>query len=110
MIFTVHQAQNRGIRFEGNPDNWKNRKPGDYAIVCQVDCSTLEEMWTLTQHVNEPWHLSNAFMSARGRVLAASPHVPLRSTSVGDVIVDSSGNAFMCMAVGYTKVEGTSDA
>jgi len=70
--------------------------PRLYTHVADVEASGLEEAFRLTNSLERPWWENEEI------TLKTEP--PLRSTSVGDVIVDGGGPK-LCLAVGWRDLQ-----
>lgn len=68
--------------------------PEGYEHVATVDCDSLEEAFRLTNHIVDDWRLNLG-------VELTDPNKPLRSTSVGDVVVTEVGRRWFCKFVGW---------
>jgi hypothetical protein len=73
-----------------------------YTEVAEVDCG-LENAFDLTNHgapdvPDEGWHLGDKIRKYMGNPRGT------RSTSVGDVVVDESGQAWLCQPMGWGKL------
>lgn len=67
----------------------------DYKMVATVECGSLGEVFRLTNHINHSWTENEG-------VFAVSEKV--RSTSVGDVVIDEGGNLFVCASCGWEQL------
>jgi hypothetical protein len=72
------------------------RFPLGFTRVATVEAKALDDVWELTNHVDRDW-TTNAAVT----LVAPGPH---RSTSVGDVVVDPDGTAWMVAGVGFTRM------
>ena len=71
--------------------NW----PDDYEFVAKVDGDLLEDAFVLTNHIEKSWTENDGVEE-----IGPGPH---RSTSVGDVVVNSQG-AFLCRGNGWQEI------
>jgi hypothetical protein len=80
----------------------KARDNGQLKAVAQVQAAHIEEVYTLTNTLDEPWYLAGGpvKMLVTGGV---------RSTSVGDVVL-VDGAAFLCAPFGFEEIPGLSPA
>jgi hypothetical protein len=78
------------------PQLWKERERY-YQLVAVVEAETLEEVYRLTNHIDNDWR-ENALV----RTIATTPP---RSTSVGDVLVNGNGQAWLVACVGFIPLE-----
>jgi len=68
-----------------------------YTHVANVQASSLDEVFRLTQNVFKNWTKSNGVLHSIGE---------LRSTSVGDIIIEEgTGKMFMVENIGFREVE-----
>lgn len=99
MLYQVfHFEPPRGLadRLRFTPRAFRTRWPGpDYVPVATVEAATLEGVYRLTNNITTPW-------SENAGVLPAAPR--LRSTSVGDVIVDPEGVAHGVDTGGFARL------
>jgi len=72
--------------------------PNGFTHVANVECADLEKVFYLTNHVDCSW-----LEHAEVEVLVETA----RSTSVGDIVVDSEGNIFLCMSSGWKNLTET---
>lgn len=72
--------------------------PSEFEKVAEVECENLGCLYKLTNHINSDWTTNPEVKWRKGSGRNT------RSTSVGDVVVDSNGNALMCMSVGWKKI------
>lgn len=71
--------------------------PTGYIHVADVETSSLDGAFELTNHINSPWW-TNPGVTHMGNTAR-------RSTSTGDIIVNvNTGIAWRCDDVGWTKV------
>jgi len=68
--------------------------PARFRHVANLQVSSLEAAYVLTQHLDRAWWLNP------GVVL----HAESRSTSVGDVLVDAAGAAWAVAPLGFVQV------
>lgn len=95
MRYEVYHANTRDTRFEHNPDGWMNRKDGDYVHVATVDADGLGAVYEKTNHIESDWQQNRGVMPIGNRN---------RSTSVGDVIIDTNDKAHMVAPYGFTEI------
>lgn len=70
--------------------------PAEYEKVAEVECEDLEDVFRVTNHINHNWTLNpQVTMYKAGGV---------RSTSVGDVVVDEHGKVFLCDMAGWKEI------
>jgi len=70
--------------------------PTAYEKVAEVDCKDLEHAFEVTNHIDHDW-ATNSEVTKRAKK-------PLRSTSVGDVLVDENGVKMMVAPVGWEEI------
>lgn len=73
--------------------HWRDRK---YRLVAYVRCDTLDDAFRLTNHIDRPWYEHTE--------VAPVYTVGLRSTSVGDIVVDNDGRAHLCCRIGWAEI------
>lgn len=71
---------------------------GLYVKVAEVEAEDLGRVWTLTNSVERPW-------TENAEVVPERPGARLRSTSIGDVVVDAAGTHHLCVAIGWSAFE-----
>ena len=74
---------------------WPDVEGQTYRAVAEVDATSLNEVYRLTNTIDGPW-VENPGVRATVR--------PCRSTSVGDVIVDPCGVAHGVAPVGFVAL------
>jgi hypothetical protein len=80
-------------------DAQKNAKfPGDYNLVATVEGEDLTDAFELTNTIENNWWKNTG-------VVAHFDGSGCRSTSVGDVVVMSTGDVMLCEPVGWKKLE-----
>lgn len=97
MRFSVfHDREPRfGIDWMGD-DAPKTVKLADFDKVAEVVCDNLEDVFRVTNHIDESWQNNSEVEWSVPRA---------RSTSVGDVVITSDGKAFLCDHVGWVEVK-----
>lgn len=69
--------------------------PSEYNEVAEVSASSLDEAYAMTQNIDSSW--------VKGAKVKT--HLPAcRSTSVGDVIKDDSGDFHIVEMIGFSKL------
>lgn len=87
----------RAIRGEGAAANAaKYWNDGAYRLVAHVRCDEVDDAFRLTNHIDTEWQKNVGVSPASGR---------MRSSSVGDIVVDNEGNAHLCMSCGWETVQ-----
>lgn len=66
-----------------------------YVKVADVETDDLEDVFRATNHIDRPW--------TENKEVTALFSVRARSTSVGDVIVDATGNKFFVDSCGFKE-------
>ena len=92
--FTVFHAKipNFGVTQKDNPNFCELH----YVEVAKVQCNTLNEVYSLTNHIGKDWTTNKEIISCNAKC---------RSTSCGDVIVDDkTGEQYMVLGVGFGKL------
>lgn len=77
------------------PKEMANGWPHRYRCVAHVDTDSPEEAFRLTNHIDHDW-------TENAKVLSHGPE-PLRSSSIGDVVVTTAG-PMLCCRVGWKSV------
>lgn len=69
--------------------------PTEFNLVAEVECETLERLFELTNHIHSDWTTNPEvkWRSGNGK--------DIRSTSVGDMVVDEKLDIFLCKTVGW---------
>jgi hypothetical protein len=65
---------------------------GLYQEVAHVEADNIENVFRLTNHVDEDWTEGPAITRVKS---------PCRSTSVGDIVMDDSFNLYKCASFGF---------
>jgi hypothetical protein len=69
--------------------------PDNYELVAEVDTIDLDEVFRVTNHIDEPWWNNPE----------VKWHKPQsRSTSVGDVVTDGASKSFRCDMAGWSDI------
>ena len=87
-IYKVYHARKPTYGRRPHP-HW----PKGYELVAEVEATGLHEVFCLTQHLYNCFWPDNPGVSFSCR--------PVRSTSVGDVVVTPDGRAYRCAPVGW---------
>jgi hypothetical protein len=80
----------------------ERRFPDDFVEVAEVASEELGEIYALTNHIDQDWTLNEEVSKAT--------EGPVRSTSMGDVVVLADGSVHLCEAVGWREVGNIKDA
>ena len=91
MKFKVYHAINPTFGFGDRP-----KYPSDYKQVAIVEAEDIEEVFRITNHIDDNWENNPEVLEVIG-----NGH---RSTSVGDIVVDENGVVNRCEIVGWVKV------
>ena len=116
MPFTVfhYSGSDRFKRF--SVEAFEDGLTKDFRQVATVEAGNLDEAYALTQHLARPWTdgprvtLSADDAARLAIARAGSPEINssvllrIRSTSVGDILVDSDGVAHGVAAVGFERI------
>jgi hypothetical protein len=78
-----------------SPDKCDLSFPNNYEVVAIVESETIDSVFHLTNNIDDSW-------TKNKEVCAVRPSI--RSTSVGDVVVDSNGKRFLCMSAGWKEI------
>ena len=96
MLYSVYH-KNKSDFLSNDVLDWDKEK-GRFTLVAVVSADSLDEVFYFTNHVDQDWTTwENVNMHVEGRV---------RSTSVGDVVVDNDGQPWLCAQAGWTKLIG----
>ena len=90
MCYQVFHAINPNYGF-GEPPQF----PSEYELVANVETTELEDVFRLTNHIE--WEKNSQVEEVK----------PSRSTSVGDIVVDATGHAFLCERIGWKEIAKT---
>src|SRR5258706_15005935 len=94
--YAVYHANDPYAIIAPQADHWFTDRSRHYTHVADV-VAPLAQVFALTNHIDHPWTSNPA-------VIWHTAEIPLRSTSVGDVIVSyESGQAWLIMPVGLQK-------
>ena len=90
--FTVYHARRQIFSFSGEhlAFNGKN-----FEEVATVECKDLEHVFQVTNHNDHDWTTNKEVLSCNATV---------RSTSVGDIVVDSDGKKWIVMGCGWKEI------
>jgi hypothetical protein len=72
------------------------RWPTGFTHVADVLTTQVEAVFELTNHIDSDW-------TKNAEVTLLVPN-RVRSTSVGDVVVDDTGQAWLCAGMGWEKI------
>lgn len=84
------------------PDFFARQKKFDkerYTQIGEIECAGLEELFRITNHIHGPWTVN------REIARLDYPAHKCRSTSVGDVAIDETGQMWRCEMVGWKEFE-----
>ena len=90
--FKVYHAINP--TFSGILGNKITFNDKNFEHVATVECEDLEDVFALTNHIEHNWTTNKEVIWKKSE--------RVRSTSVGDVIIDSTGKKFAVAVTGYT--------
>ena len=79
----------------------KRSYPDDFVEVAECATEDLGEIFELTNHIDQEWWLNPGVIK--------TIDVPVRSTSVGDIVVLSNGAAFVCRSMGWSMIGKVND-
>ena len=95
--YAVYHANDLLAMVKPEASNWYEDRSRSYTRVADV-VAPLEQVFALTNHIDHAW-------TSNPEVVWHTTAVPLRSTSVGDVIVASeSGQAWLVMPFGLQEL------
>lgn len=75
--------------------------PSDFNFVAECDSENLDKIFRLTNHIDQFWWLNEGVIKI---ATEGSRSGQLRSTSVGDVVVLSNGDAYVCRTLGWSLI------
>jgi hypothetical protein len=67
----------------------------EFEKVAEINCSNIDQAFLLTNNINHSW-----WDNPQVQVIKKS-----RSTSEGDLVIDSDGIIYRCMMIGWKEVE-----
>ena len=95
--YAVYHANDLSAMAEPQVTRWHEDRSRYYTHVADV-VAPLAQVFTLTNHIDHPW-------TSNSEVVWHTTEIPLRSTSVGDVIVSyESSQAWLVMPVGLQEL------
>jgi hypothetical protein len=95
--YAVYHANDLSAMAEPQARRWHEVRSRYYTHVADV-AAPLEQVFALTNHIDHSW-------TSNPEVVWHTAEFPLRSTSVGDVIVScESGQAWLVMPVGLQEI------
>jgi len=74
----------------------KPKFPDEYSKVAAVRACNLEEIFRLTNHIEQDWTENDEIEWSRDS--------DCRSTSVGDIVIDPNGDIYYCKNFGWEKI------
>jgi hypothetical protein len=90
MKYTVFHAKEPNFGM-GKPPEFK-----DYEKVAEVETTGLESVFRLTNHINHSWTQNPEVRWFKGG--------GVRSTSVGDIVIDGNGKKFRCEMAEWAEI------
>ncbi len=95
--YAVYHAHDPFAMVAPQAAHWFRERSRHYTHVADVE-APLEQVFALTNHIDHPW-------TSNPEVVWHSTASPLRSTSVGDVIVSQeSGQAWLVLSLGLQEL------
>ncbi len=95
--YAVYHANDLRAMIVPQASHWSDDRPQYYTHVADM-LAPLEQVFALTNHIDHPW-------TSNPEVVWHSTQAPLRSTSVGDVIVAyESGQAWLVLPIGLQEL------
>lgn len=82
-------------------ENQERVFPEDFLEVAECDSDDLGEIFEITNHIEQAWWLNEG--------VRKTIDGQARSTSVGDVVVLSNGDAYVVAAVGWSAIGNIND-
>jgi hypothetical protein len=95
--YAIYHANDLSAMAEPQAAWWHEDRSRYYTHVADV-AAPLERVFALTNHIDHPW-------TSNPEVVWHTTEIPLRSTSVGDVIVSyESDQAWLVMLIGLQEL------
>lgn len=95
--YAVYHANDLLVMVLPQPKWWHEDRERNYMHIADVS-APLERVFALTNHVDHSW-------TSNPEVVWYATRLPLRSTSVGDVIVSyTTGQAWLVMPIGLQEM------
>ena len=95
--YAIYHANDLPALVVPQEEHWYIDRPRHYTHVADV-AAPLEQVFALTNHIDHPWTNNPA-------VVCSTSAPPVRSTSVGDVIVSlESGQAWLVLPIGLQEL------
>ena len=91
--FAVYHAINPTFGFSKTQPKF----PEDFKKVAIVECYNMEDVFRVTNHIDESWTKNPEVLEVIG--------VGNRSTSVGDIVIDSDNRKFYCEITGWQEIK-----
>jgi len=93
-----HYCFDEWVKVENNQESSESIGPNfpkEYQAVAAVEANNIEEVFEKTNHIDKNWAENKGVIPI---VCQA------RSTSVGDIVVDDSGNRKICAGQGWKEI------
>ncbi len=96
--YVVYHACDIWAMLSPREDRWLLNQPLHYRRVAQVQADQLEQVFALTNHQQESW-------TSHQEIIWSATDAPVRSTSIGDVIVSSqTGQTWLVLPAGIKEI------
>jgi hypothetical protein len=96
--YAVYHARDPWAMLSPREDGWLSNRVLHFRHVAQVQAEGLEQVFALTNHQEESW-------TSHQEITWHATDAPMRSTSVGDVIVcTQTGQAWLVMPSGFRAI------
>lgn len=96
--YAVYHARDIWAMLSPRKDRWLLNQALHFRHVADVQAQELEHVFALTNHREESW-------THHQEIVWHATDAPVRSTSIGDVIVSSqTGQAWLVMPSGYSEI------
>jgi hypothetical protein len=100
MIFKVFHVKHPTFNPETSPVfNLDNYLPDYEHVATLIECEDIEHVFGLTNHITHDWTTNKEVVWRKG------DGSNTRSTSVGDVVVDSNNKAFRVLGCGFGEIK-----
>src|SRR5712691_5143897 len=96
--FAVYHVRDIWAMLSPREDRWLLNQALHYRHVADVQAQQLEQVFALTNHQEESW-------TSHQEIVWHATDAPVRSTSIGDVIVSSqTGQAWLVMPSEFSEI------
>jgi len=96
--YAVYHVRDIWAMLSPREDRWLHNQALHFRHVADVQAQQLEQVFALTNHQEESW-------TSHQEIVWHATDAPVRSTSVGDVIVSSqTGQAWLVLPAGFIEI------